>query len=344
MRNEIKKNYRAAVDILQSLQTIRDPKIHDLKSMTPLNDSFTQCQRWQRKLESATNRKWHHAARDANERLRGALDVHRMRVTHAIDDLKRKSRPTVEPTAKLISKEIEALRGEFESVKIDRANQRLSVETSSITLEGVYLGSFEIRLNWKYIKESSPFDVYAVDPNCPASGDGVTHPHVQSDSLCEGEGSDAIRRALDEGRLYDFFCVVDHILRNYNPDSAYVQLEDWNGINCQACGDTVESDQTIACSKCETELCMDCSTCCDSCSDRYCEECVSSCESCGEDVCKLCLKSCDDCGANFCPTCLYEGTCDDCINKQNEESSESECQPTSPAVHTVCDGKATVPA
>ena len=53
MRNEIKKNYRAAVDILQSLQTIRDPKIHDLKSMTPLDDTFAQCQRWQRKLELA---------------------------------------------------------------------------------------------------------------------------------------------------------------------------------------------------------------------------------------------------------------------------------------------------
>ena len=108
--------------------------------------------------------------------------------------------------------------------------------------------------------------VYAVDPNCPASGDGVTHPHVQSDSLCEGEGMDAIRRALDEGRLYDFFCVVDHILRNYNPDSAYVQLEDWNGINCRACGDTVDSNEVIAYSKCESESCVECSVCCASCS------------------------------------------------------------------------------
>lgn len=339
MKNEIKQDYRAAVAVLQSLQ-----KVHDAQSSTPLTDSFAMCQRWQRRLELSSSRNWETATNDAAERLRGALDVHRMRVTQAIDDLLRQSRTRIQPTAKLIFQEIEALRGEFESVTIDRANQRLSVETSSITLEGVYLGSFEIRLNWKYIKNSSPFDVYAVDPNYPATGDGVTHPHIQSDSLCEGEGSDAIRRALDEGRLYDFFCVVDHILRNYNPDSAYVQLDDWNGINCRACGDTVNSDEVVGCCKCETELCLDCSTCCDSCCDRYCEECVSSCENCGDDVCKTCLKSCDDCGENSCSTCLFEGTCDDCINKQNEEYAETETQSSSAKVQSLRDGKVAVPA
>ena len=144
----------------------------------------------------------------------------------------------------------------------------------------------------------------------------------RGESLCEGEGSDAIRRALDEGRIYDFFCIVDHVLRNYNPDSAYVQIEDWNGISCKACGDNVDEDDAVGCCKCETELCLDCSTMCESCVDRFCSECISSCDGCGDDACQMCLKSCDDCGDSFCNTCLFEGTCDDCITKQNEANEE----------------------
>jgi hypothetical protein len=173
---------------------------------------------------------------------------------------------------------------------------------------------------------------------------GAFFPAVQSDALCEGEGSDAIRRALDEGRLHDFFCIVDQILRTYNSGSAYVQLDDWNGVNCRSCGDTVDSDQALSCSNCETELCMECSTCCDSCCERYCEECTSSCESCGNDTCKMCLKSCDDCGESFCPSCLSEGTCDDCLNNQNAANAEDEPEQSSPAIHSVCVGKAGVPA
>ncbi len=339
MKNEIKQDYRAAVEILQSLHDMRDAT-----SMSHFDDSIEQCKRWQRRLETATQRNWPTAARDARDRLHGALDILRMRATHSIDDLKRQSRSHIEPTATLIFQEIQALRGEFDSVAINRSNQRLTVTTSSVVLERVLLGSFEIRLNWKYIKESSSFDVIAVEPNEPASGESVTHPHVQSDSLCEGEGSDAIRRALDEGRLHDFFCIVDHILRTYNPDSAYVQLDDWNGVNCRSCGDTVDSDQALSCSNCETELCMECSTCCDSCCERYCEECTSSCESCGNDACKMCLKSCDDCGESFCPSCLSEGTCDDCLNNQNAANAEDEPEQSSPAIHSVCVGKACVPA
>ncbi|TWT56432.1 hypothetical protein [Allorhodopirellula solitaria] len=339
MKNEIKQDYRAAVEMMQSLQ-----HMSDATSMSHFDDSIEQCKRWQRRLEMATQRNWPTAARDASDRLHGALDILRMRATHSIDNLKRQSRSHIEPTATLIFQEIQALRGEFDAVTIERSIQRLTVTTSSIVLDGVLLGSFEIRLNWKYIKESSPFDVIALEPNEPASGEGVTHPHVQSDSLCEGEGSDAIRRALDEGRLYDFFCIVDQILRTYNSGSAYVQLDDWNGVNCRSCGDTVDSDQALACSNCETELCMECSTCCDSCCERYCEECASSCESCGDDACKMCLKSCDDCGESFCPSCLYEGTCDDCLNNENAENAKDEPEQPCPAVQPVCVGKASVPA
>ncbi|QDV55354.1 hypothetical protein Mal33_13250 [Rosistilla oblonga] len=342
MKNEIKQDYRTAAEIVQALQGVRTPA-----QLSALDSSIEQCKRWRRRLAIASERNWHAAARDSADRLCGALDILRIRSEHAIEELKRPKNTGLEPTASSIFLDIEGLRGEFEGVSIDRANQRLTVRTSGIVLESVELGSFEIRLNWKHVKDSSPFDVIAVDSKCCAANDSVTHPHVQADSLCEGEGADAIRRALDEGRLFDFFCIVDHVLRNYNPDSAYVQLDDWNGVNCKACGDNVDRDEVIGCCKCETELCPDCSTSCESCMDRFCSECISSCESCGDDVCQTCLKSCDDCGESLCPSCLSEGTCDDCITKQNEaneDDDESTNEQPKPAVHSVRNGKVAVPA
>ena len=341
MKNEVRNEYRAAEDISRFLGSV-----HQSSETPTIDEYFQQCKRWQRRLEIANKRKWHSAARDSTDRLRGALDTLRLRTIQSIECLQRRSRSQVKPTTASIFKEILALRDEFESVTIDPGKQSLTAETSSIVLEGVHLGSFEIRLNWKYILHSSPYDIIAVDPNPASSGDGTTHPHVQSDSLCEGEGSDAIRRALDEGRIYDFFCVVDQVLRTYNSSSAYVQLEDWDGVCCKACGDSVDSNEACSCCKCETELCTDCSICCDSCADRFCTECVSSCETCHDDCCDYCMKSCDQCSEKYCPSCLNEGICDDCIERQNQtmETKATETQQSSSSIHTVCDGKVAVPA
>ena len=114
MKNEIKQDYRAAVDILQSLQGIPKPK-----PLTAIDDSVNQCQRWRRHLDLATARNWQTAAKDAADRLRGALDILRMRSTHAIDDLTRLTKPRLEPTATSVYRDIEGLRGEFDDVTID---------------------------------------------------------------------------------------------------------------------------------------------------------------------------------------------------------------------------------
>lgn len=321
MNNQIKMDYRAAADILQSLSGVRQSQ-----PFTALDESVMQCRRWQQRLESATRRNWPTAAKDTADRLRGALDILRMRASHAIDDLHRRSQSRLVPTATSIYRDLEALRSEFEGVAIDRAKQKLTVQTSSITLEDVQLGSFEIHLNWKYIQETSPFDVTAVDPHPPASSASIPHPHVRDDSLCEGEGSDAIRRALSDGRIYDFFCIVEQILRTYNAGSAYVSLSDWDGVTCHDCGQSVDPDEARCCYKCEQELCEECSTSCCDCSDSYCSDCVSPCHGCGDDCCYYCLKSCDDCGEKFCHPCLNEGICDDCTHQQNEAKAEAEAE------------------
>ena len=339
MKRDFKAAFRAAVEISQRLGRASFPT-----PLSPIEESIDQVRRWQHRLELATKRNWPAAARDSADRLRGALEVLSARSARATDDLERQYRASNKPSATLIFTDLEALKGEFDSLTIDLANQMIAVETASIVLEGIYLGRFEIRLNWRCLQESSPFEVIAVDPNPASSGDEVFHPHVQSGSLCEGEGSDAIRRALDEGRIYDFYCIVDQILRTYNSASAYVQLEDWEGVCCKACGDCVDADEACACCKCETELCTDCSICCDSCADRYCTHCVSSCPSCGDDCCTYCMKSCDQCSEEYCPSCLNEGICDDCTERENQtlatDSTEAE-RPCTP-IHTVCNGKTAV--
>ena len=55
----------------------------------------------------------------------------------------------------------------------------------------------------------------ALDPSPAASNSETTHPHVQTNQLCEGDGRSAIRHAMREGRLLDFFVLVRQILQTY---------------------------------------------------------------------------------------------------------------------------------
>src|SRR5690606_20967014 len=111
------------------------------------------------------------------------------------------------------------------NVAPDRAG-RLSVTTEPITLEGVYLGPFRIELDVDDLAagECADYRVIALEPNPAASNCDVTHPHIQDEQLCEGEGRPLIRRALGEGRILDFFEFVASVLRAYNPESPYVSL------------------------------------------------------------------------------------------------------------------------
>lgn len=341
MRNVLKQDYRAAVEIAESLRVVHEPP-----SFSGFELSIDQCRRWQHRADIAATRSWFAASQDASARLRGALDLLQTRTTRLIDELNRQAQQLPSPSPAVIAGEIAGLRDEFEQVRVNCARKRLRVQTSSIVLEGVYLGPFEIRLDWQSIKRSSPYEVVALDANPPTSGDEVTHPHVQSEALCEGEGSDAIRRALDEGRLNDFFCIVDLILRTYNPDSAYVRLDEWGGVTCQACGDYMASDESSRCDWCDKELCLECLCRCESCADRFCTNCLSSCRECGEDCCEYCKRSCDQCSEKFCPSCLHQGICDACNEqeKQTKETTDSQVTEANPAVHAVCDGQAAVPA
>jgi len=115
---------------------------------------------------------------------------------------------------------------EFEEVSIDLDEHALSVTTDCIVLEYMSFGRFEIRLDWRRLGDAQPYRVVALDSNPAAKSEDITHSHVQDEQACEGEGRAAIRAALAECRLYDFYLLVSQLLHTYGRGSAYVELDD----------------------------------------------------------------------------------------------------------------------
>jgi hypothetical protein len=266
-----------------------------------------------------------------------------------------------------IYRDLVSLRDEFPNVAVDFSDSSVSVTTESIILEDVYLGPFEIKLSWSDASTPLSYEVSACDPHPATSSDIVTHPHVESDRLCEGDGSPLIRQALQQGRLADFFLIVRQILETYNSGSAYVQLDQWSGRDCPDCGYSMTEDEMIGCSHCETDLCgectRDCRGCgssfcgeclsiCSQCSESICNSCVSTCSGCDESVCESCLEICSNCNSTRCEDCLDEGLCSDCCSKKDEtdppqastEAAVPDAAVPDAAIQSVCVGEAVVPA
>ena len=125
--------------------------------------------------------------------------------------------------------DLRALGRRFGKVEIDFKTHELAVTTETIELEGVFLGCVpdQAQSGTDIGRITQPYRVVALDPHPSARRDDVTHPHVQDERLCEGEGRAAIAAALAESRFYDFFLLVNQVLHTYGQGSAYVELDDW---------------------------------------------------------------------------------------------------------------------
>src|SRR5262249_5986414 len=119
------------------------------------------------------------------------------------------------------------VQSEFAGFEYDPDIHLLAVTTEPIRLEEIELGSFQIRLNYRRLADPQPYNVVALDPNPAASNNSITHPHINDERVCEGDARSAIARALAEGRLGDFFTIVDRLLHTYAPGRAYVELDSW---------------------------------------------------------------------------------------------------------------------
>ena len=231
--------------------------------------------------------------------------------------------------------DLNGLETEFGDIELNVKRQTVAVTTDPIELDGVELGRFRIHLQLRYLGQSHPYRVIALDPTSAGSCDETTHPHVQSESLCEGDGYLAIKQALAEGRLYDFFLIVAQILQTYNPDSAYVRLEDWFGRECRDCGASIDPHDICRCCRCDAEHCDRCGAYCPECSRDVCDDCSARCESCDERHCDACLSKCRSCGESYCSNCLSGETCDDCTEENEAAEVPAADTKTQEASNTV---------
>ena len=321
MIQSIRTVLRAAVLIHEHLAGRDSP----IDSILLPEYTWQQIQRLRRQALLARQRGWHLAnkvlyreAVDSLQRLQSEISEVLGKVeTH------RPSRRSSSPAD--IFRDLRALPLEFDDVEIDFKQQELTVTTDPIVLEQIDFGRFEIRLDWTQISCSrQPYRVVALDPHPAARNESVTHPHVQDERLCEGDGRVAVASALADGRLYDFFTLVSQILHTYGRGSAFVETDAWHGAVCEECGDTMDEDDRYFCQHCDSTLCSSCAVSCSGCQNSYCSECRHSCAACGEDYCSSCLAVCRQCRKRFCDDCLTEGLCPSCYSQTHEEDQDDD--------------------
>ena len=294
--------------------------------------NYIQQLRWQ--IAAARQHGWHGAAKRRTEDLASAIDYCRLDLEDALCRLRPRTTKPLVSSASDIYRDILALENEFKEVEIDLHKHELSVTTDRIVLEGIDLGPFKMCLDWHRLGMPSAYRVVAVDSRPAAIRQNVTHPHVQDEQLCEGDGMAAIAAALAECRLYDFFLLVSQVLRTYALGSAYVKLDHWNNILCVDCGGITSEQGMCICQCCKSALCEDCGVSCACCEDAFCSACqvffdfmktcphcerevcngcmgtaADACQGCGSRACHVCRDRCGGCGKTYCSRCKSMSPC-----------------------------------
>ena len=225
------------------------------------------------------------------------------------------------PSMRDIYQELLQAEAEFGEMEYRPKSREVAVVTDDVELEGVYLGPFEIRLRVPSLPDMDRDGVYtivALDPQPAQSDSRVTHPHVQGGRLCAGDAAVAIRTALVDGRIFDFFCLVQCVLTHYNPRSPYVSLDAWYGVTCYECGHLTSEDNRSFCYRCEHDFCDECMAWCHHCEQPCCINCTETCRICEKTTCVRCMETCAECQEELCQTCLEYDKC--FCNEEDEEN------------------------
>jgi hypothetical protein len=321
--------FRAARSVQQALLK----RQRDVANIRLPQRRWADCARSLGQANQAIRRGWLLAAAQLERDLVGELRSCAASLHELARDVESLNSKSGLPTIGNIYRELAALDAEFDEVQCDLAAGEIFVTTPAIRLEDVYLGPFQIRLDWNQLGDS-PYRIVALEPNPSACNADVTHPHVSDEVLCEGDGRGAIRAALAEGRLSDFFLLVWRLLETYAPGRAYVELCDWHGSPCHDCGTSVHEDERCYCSRCDELFCSDCLSYCRQCDQSFCLGCIPSCPDCERDICDGCREACASCKRSLCPDCLSEGECASCRKQQanSEEGAQApDCHEEIPA-------------
>jgi len=224
--------------------------------------------------------------------------------------------------------EINAIVDEWPEVKYK--NDILSVKIDDVSVsdenEEVDLGSF-----WMHLNLTDPLETLRIESiDEIRSEGGYCHPHVSGSKLCKGDGVDLSIDALRQGRLEDYFRVIEAVLRTYNGGSPHEELRQWYDPShedqslCNGCDDWYHNDYMIWCEMCQESYCENCANGggeCSGCHKYVCGHCSSSCSDCGNTVCDNCKLTCDCCGEAVCQECCR--SCADCSNTMCESCSTS---------------------
>jgi hypothetical protein len=268
--------------------------------------SWERCVELVHQIRRAEMRGWHLAANELRRDLAYTIPPLQSELTALASQLPRSSTTEAITLSAIgdIYQDLAAIENEFDDLEFDIQDRWLSVTTEPITLQNVYLGPFEIQLEWAGASEEADYRVIAKEPHPPESRENVTHPHVMDEHLCEGHSRQSIHQALTQGRLLDFFTLVANGLRTYNEESPFVALEIWYGATCSDCGAIVDEDDRYVCQRCEETICEGCEITCCGCDDSCCSGCTTACAACDDNYCRSCLRSCRQCGESVCAGCL----------------------------------------
>jgi len=224
--------------------------------------------------------------------------------------------------------ELVQLHDEFNKVTFQKAEGKLRVETPSITLAQVPLGAFAIDFKKEGLSPSiGDFYITALEPNPASINSDVIHPHVKDGELCAGDAKAPMKAALASGRLTDVFLIIQATIQTYNSQSAYVKLDQWNGVSCSDCSSTVDPEESYTCNRCGNTLCDHCFSSCSSCSSYFCPTCIRGCASCHVDCCEACLELSEGNGNPLCRDCRTNcDRCDRVVGKDELDGDSQLCQ------------------
>ena len=320
-----KKLVQIAEAIRQQLQELKVHRYGELhEHMQILTDNLARLQSNQRKLDICRVRVWNAAATKTT----GNIEATLRDLSCLAERIERSFRATKTqvPSLRDVYEELVQAGEEFERFRYNDTDKFLAVRTEPIELEGLYLGEFEIQLHIPGLAEmryNSLYSIVALDPHPAGSNECVTHPHVSDEKLCAGDAAAAIQQALVNGRICDFFHLVQAVLTTYNPGSPFVKLDEWDGVPCYDCGYTMASDDSCFCQACESDFCEECISYCRQCEDSYCPGCLEECRVCGELVCSSCMTDCPECGEKLCGDCLKNDDCP-CLEEMEVENESKE--------------------
>jgi hypothetical protein len=140
-----------------------------------------------RQVDLAQRGGWQLAAQRQAAELLGELEWLQSSLTKLSVQLREQLSPPPIASQAELYRDLAALDQEFQELLCDLESRSISVNTEPIELAGIYLGRFKIRL--EIGRTGLPdYRVVALEPNPASSDSNITHPHVNDESLCAGDG------------------------------------------------------------------------------------------------------------------------------------------------------------